>query len=39
MKRFISSMGCPYPSTFCHEPVIRELYRKETRSDYLPANR
>jgi len=35
MKRFISSMGCPYPCTFCHEPVIREMYRKETKSDYL----
>ena len=35
MKRFISSMGCPYPCTFCHEPVIREMYRKETGSNYL----
>lgn len=35
MKRFISSMGCPYPCTFCHEPVIRDLYRRETKSDYL----
>lgn len=35
MKRFISSMGCPYPCTFCHEPVIRDMYRKETRSDYV----
>ncbi len=35
MKRFISSMGCPYPCTFCHEPVIRNLYRTETKSDYL----
>ena len=35
MKRFISSMGCPYPCTFCHEPVIREMYKKATRSDYL----
>ncbi len=35
MKRFISSMGCPYPCTFCHEPVIREMYRKGTKSDYL----
>jgi len=35
MKRFISSMGCPYPCTFCHEPVIRSLYRTETKSDYV----
>ena len=35
MKRFISSMGCPYPCTFCHEPVIRDMYRKSTGSDYL----
>ena len=35
MKRFISSMGCPYPCTFCHEPVIRDMYKKETKSDYL----
>jgi anaerobic magnesium-protoporphyrin IX monomethyl ester cyclase len=35
MKRFISSMGCPYPCTFCHEPVIRDMYRHETKSDYL----
>ena len=35
MKRFIASMGCPYPCTFCHEPVIRALYRKDTKSDYL----
>ena len=27
MKRFISSMGCPYPCTFCHEPVIRGMYK------------
>ncbi len=27
MKRFIASMGCPYPCTFCHEPVIRGMYR------------
>ncbi len=27
MKRFISSMGCPYPCTFCHEPVIRKMYK------------
>ncbi|MGE5245748.1 MAG: B12-binding domain-containing radical SAM protein [Betaproteobacteria bacterium] len=35
MKRFISSMGCPYPCTFCHEPVIRDMYRQSTKSDYL----
>ncbi len=35
MKRFIASMGCPYPCTFCHEPVIRALYKQETKSDYL----
>jgi radical SAM superfamily enzyme YgiQ (UPF0313 family) len=35
MKRFISSMGCPYPCTFCHEPVIRDMYRKVTKVDYL----
>lgn len=35
MKRFISSMGCPYPCTFCHEPVIRKLYRDSTGGDYL----
>jgi anaerobic magnesium-protoporphyrin IX monomethyl ester cyclase len=35
MKRFISSMGCPYPCTFCHEPVIRELYRNDTKSEYV----
>jgi radical SAM superfamily enzyme YgiQ (UPF0313 family) len=35
MKRFISSMGCPYPCTFCHEPVIRALYKAETKGDYL----
>jgi radical SAM superfamily enzyme YgiQ (UPF0313 family) len=35
MKRFIASMGCPYPCTFCHEPVIRGLYRQETKSDYV----
>lgn len=35
MKRFISSMGCPYPCTFCHEPVIRSMYRQETKSDYV----
>lgn len=34
MKRFISSMGCPYPCTFCHEPVIRSMYKQETKSDY-----
>ncbi len=27
MKRFIASMGCPYPCTFCHEPVIRGMYK------------
>jgi radical SAM superfamily enzyme YgiQ (UPF0313 family) len=35
MKRFIASMGCPYPCTFCHEPVIRSMYRAETKSDYM----
>ncbi len=35
MKRFIASMGCPYPCTFCHEPVIRAMYKSETKSDYL----
>jgi radical SAM superfamily enzyme YgiQ (UPF0313 family) len=35
MKRFISSMGCPYPCTFCHEPVIRDMYRKDAKSEYL----
>ena len=35
MKRFIASMGCPYPCTFCHEPVIRSMYRQETKSDYV----
>ena len=35
MKRFIASVGCPYPCTFCHEPVIRSLYKQETKSDYL----
>jgi radical SAM superfamily enzyme YgiQ (UPF0313 family) len=35
MKRFISSMGCPYPCTFCHEPVIRDMYRRGTKSEYL----
>jgi anaerobic magnesium-protoporphyrin IX monomethyl ester cyclase len=35
MKRFIASMGCPYPCTFCHEPVIRALYKKDTKSDYV----
>ncbi len=35
MKRFISSMGCPYPCTFCHEPVIRDMYRQSTKSEYL----
>jgi anaerobic magnesium-protoporphyrin IX monomethyl ester cyclase len=35
MKRFISSMGCPYPCTFCHEPVIRDMYRKDMKSEYL----
>jgi radical SAM superfamily enzyme YgiQ (UPF0313 family) len=35
MKRFIASMGCPYPCTFCHEPVIRLMYRQETKSDYV----
>jgi radical SAM superfamily enzyme YgiQ (UPF0313 family) len=35
MKRFISSMGCPYPCTFCHEPVIRDLYKKNTQSEYV----
>lgn len=35
MKRFIASMGCPYPCTFCHEPVIRGMYKQETKSDYL----
>jgi anaerobic magnesium-protoporphyrin IX monomethyl ester cyclase len=27
MKRFIASMGCPYPCTFCHEPVIFQMYK------------
>jgi anaerobic magnesium-protoporphyrin IX monomethyl ester cyclase len=35
MKRFISSMGCPYPCTFCHEPVIRSMYRADAKSEYL----
>ena len=35
MKRFISSMGCPYPCTFCHEPVIRDMYRKGAKSEYV----
>lgn len=35
MKRFISSMGCPYPCTFCHEPVIRDLYKSEAKSEYV----
>jgi anaerobic magnesium-protoporphyrin IX monomethyl ester cyclase len=35
MKRFIASMGCPYPCTFCHEPVIRAMYKQETKSDYV----
>ncbi|MBI4406023.1 MAG: B12-binding domain-containing radical SAM protein [Deltaproteobacteria bacterium] len=35
MKRFISSIGCPYPCTFCHEPVIRKMYLDSTKSDYL----
>lgn len=35
MKRFISSMGCPYPCTFCHEPVIRKMYFDKTKNDYL----
>ncbi len=33
MKRFIASMGCPYPCTFCHEPVIRGMYRG--KGDYV----
>jgi hypothetical protein len=28
-------MGCPYPCTFCHEPVIRNMYRQTTKSEYL----
>ena len=36
MKRFISSMGCPYPCTFCHEPVIRDLYKKNTQVRVRP---
>ena len=35
MKRFISSMGCPYPCTFCHEPVIRSMYKADAKSEYL----
>jgi len=35
MKRFIASMGCPYPCTFCHEPVIRDMYRQDTKSEYV----
>jgi radical SAM superfamily enzyme YgiQ (UPF0313 family) len=35
MKRFIASMGCPYPCTFCHEPVIRAMYKQDTKSDYV----
>lgn len=27
MKRFIASIGCPYPCTFCHEPVIFQMYK------------
>ena len=27
MKRFIASIGCPYPCTFCHEPVINKMYK------------
>ena len=27
MKRFIASMGCPYPCTFCHEPIINNMYK------------
>ena len=27
MKRFIASIGCPYPCTFCHEPVITQMYK------------
>jgi radical SAM superfamily enzyme YgiQ (UPF0313 family) len=35
MKRFVSSMGCPYPCTFCHEPVIRAMYKSETMPDNI----
>ena len=35
MRRFIASVGCPYPCTFCHEPVIRSMYRQDTKSDYV----
>lgn len=27
MKRFIGRMGCPYPCTFCHEPIIASMYK------------
>ncbi|MFA5260415.1 MAG: radical SAM protein [Candidatus Omnitrophota bacterium] len=27
MKRFITGMGCPYRCTFCHEPLIFQMYR------------
>lgn len=27
MKRFISGIGCPYNCTFCHNPLLRELYK------------
>jgi anaerobic magnesium-protoporphyrin IX monomethyl ester cyclase len=27
MKRFIARMGCPYPCTFCHEPIIAAMYK------------
>lgn len=29
LKRFMSGYGCPFPCTFCHEPLLRKEYMSQ----------
>lgn len=35
LKSFFSSRGCPYPCTYCFEPVLKTMYRQVGSKRYL----